>query len=130
KALDKVHEAVSITSGSRPLIGYRVLGVSDTLSLANVPFELERASTTTGATVLTYRGVGGWRTIELRYTVVADSFVTRVEGVIGNDASGNPARFVLLDLPTTFRSFEADSSDDQNHFAFAMKPRTRNAEGI
>lgn len=130
RALDKVHEAVAISSGTRPLIGYRVLGVSDTLALANVEFEVERSSSVSGATILAYRGVAGGRTVELKYTVVADSFVARVEGTIGNDAAGNPARFVLIDLPTTFRSFEADSADDQNHFAYALKPRTRNAEGI
>lgn len=130
KALDKVHESVSITSGNRPLISYRVLGASDTLALSQVAFELERSSTTSGATVLGYRGTAGGRAIELKYTIVADSFVARVEGLVGNDAAGNPARFVLIDLPTTFHSFEADSADDQNHFAFAMKPRTRNAEGI
>lgn len=130
RALDKVHESVSVSAGAQSLIGYRVLGVSDTISLAKVAFEVERSSTTTGATVLAYRGRAGGRSIELKYTIVTDSFVSRVEGVIGNDMAGKPARYVLIDLPTTFRSFEADSADDQNHFAFAMKPRTRNAEGI
>jgi YidC/Oxa1 family membrane protein insertase len=130
RALDKVHQSVSISSGKRPLISYRVLGAGDTLSLDKVAFEVERSSAANGATVLAYRGMAGGRSIELKYTIVADSFVSRVEGVVGNDAAGNPARFVLIDLPSTFRSFEVDSADDQNHFAFAMKPRTRNAEGI
>lgn len=130
RALDKVHTSVSISSGGHPLIGYRVLGAMDTVSLGAVPFSVERSSTTTGATVLSYSGTAAGRTIQLKYTIVPDSFVTRVEGTVGADASGNAARFVLIDLPTTFHSFEADSADDQNHFAYAIKPRTRNAEGI
>lgn len=130
RALDKRNEIVSISSDAVPLLRYRILGAADTLALASVPFQLERSTSSTGADVLTYRSTGGGRRVELTYTIVADSFVTRVEGTVGNDAAGNPARFVLIDLPTTFRSFEADTADDQNHFAYAAKPRTRSAEGI
>jgi len=130
RALDKQNEIVSISSGSAPLLRYRVLGATDTLALASIPFQLERSTASSGADVLTYRGTSGGRQVELKYTIVADSFVARVEGRIGNDAAGNPARFVLIDLPSTFRSFEADTTDDQNHFAYAAKPRIRSAEGI
>lgn len=131
KALDKVNANVTITAGTgQSILGYRVLGVNDTLSLGKVPFTLERSTASTGASVLTYRATANGRALELKYTIVPDSFLARVEGTIGNDASGNPARFVLIDLPSTFHSFEADSIDDQNHFAYAAKPRTRNAEGI
>ncbi len=130
RALDKVHSHVTISSGAAPLISYRVLGATDTLALASVPFEVEQSTLATGEQQLVYRGTGKGRAIEIRYTVRPDSFIARVEGTIGNDAAGNPARFVLIDLPTTFRSFEADTSDDRNHFAYAIKPKTRNAEGI
>lgn len=131
KALDKVNKHVAITAGrGAPLLSYRVLGVSDTIALARVPFTVERSTAANGASVLVYRATANGRAIQLKYTVVADSFLARVEGSVGNDAAGNPARFVLIDLPTTFHSFEADSVDDQNHFAYAAKPRVRNAEGI
>lgn len=131
KALDKVNKNVAITAGRGvPLLSYRVLGVSDTIALARVPFTVERSTAANGASVLVYRATANGRAIQLKYTVVPDSFLARVEGSVGNDAAGNPARFVLIDLPTTFHSFEADSVDDQNHFAYAAKPRARNAEGI
>jgi YidC/Oxa1 family membrane protein insertase len=130
RALDKVHSHVTISAGAAPLISYRILGATDTLSLANVPFQVEQSTLANGAQLLTYRGTGNGRAIELRYTVRPDSFLAHVEGTIGNDAAGNPARFVLIDLPPTFRSFEADTTDDRNHFAYAAKPKTRNAEGI
>jgi YidC/Oxa1 family membrane protein insertase len=130
RALDKVNETVKISSGTQPLVSYRVLGASDTLVLASVPFSLERSTTARGESVLTYRGTANGRQLQITYTIVPDSFLARVRGTIGDDASGNPARFVLIDMPATFQSFEADSVDDQNHFAYAAKPRTRNAEGI
>ncbi|MCC6928337.1 MAG: membrane protein insertase YidC [Gemmatimonadaceae bacterium] len=131
RALDKVNENVTITSGNgRSLISYRVLGATDTLALASVSFTLERSTASSGATVLDYRGSANGRALSLKYTIVPDSFLARVEGSVGVDANGQPARFVLIDLPNTFHSFEADSLDDQNHFAFALKPRGRGAEGV
>lgn len=130
RALDKVNPNVVVSAGEHPLLEYRVLSATDTLALSTVPFQLERSTTARGETVLQYRGTGNGRALQLKYTIVPDSFLARVEGSIGNDASGAPARFVLIDLPKTFRSYEADSADDQNHFAYAAKPRTRNAEGI
>jgi len=130
RALDKVNDKVVITSGSQPLLNYRVLGATDTISLATVPFSLERSTTAKGESVLTYRGTANGRQLQLTYTIVPDSFIARVQGSVGNDPSGAPARFLLVGLPETFRSFEADSVDDQNHFAYAAKPRARNAEGI
>lgn len=130
RALDKVHSHVTISAGAAPLISYRVLGATDTLHLADVAFQVEQSTLANGAHLVIYRGTGHGRPIELRYTVRPDSFLAHVEGSIGNDAAGSPARFVLIDLPPTFRSFEADTTDDRNHFAYAAKPRTRNAEGI
>jgi len=130
RALDKVNDQVVITPGREALLGYRVLGATDTVTLATVPFSLERSTTARGESVLTYRGMANGRQLQLTYTIVPDSFLARVRGSVGPDASGTPGRFLLIDLPTTFRSFEADSVDDQNHFAYAAKPRARNAEGI
>jgi len=131
RALDKVNEKVALMAGAgKALLSFRVLGTADTVSLSSVNFELERATATNGDQLLTYRGTANGRAVTLKYTVVADSFLARVQGEVGNNEAGDPARFVLIDLPTTFRSFEADSLDDQNHFAYAIKPRSRNAEGV
>jgi len=130
RALDKLNPHVIITAGSTPLLQYRILGPQDTVALAKVAFAVERSTTSNGESVVTFRGSADGRPVEIRYVVVADSFVARVTGSIGRDSGGSEARFLLIDLPKTFQSFEADSADDQNHFAYAAKPRTRNAEGI
>ena len=54
KALDKVNANVTITAGTgQSILGYRGLGVNDTLSLGKVPVTLERSTASTGASVLT-----------------------------------------------------------------------------
>ena len=121
---------VVLTSGNDPLIDFRILAPGDTLSLRRTPFALERAPGASGTEVLTYRATVGSRPVQVRYTIVPDSFVLHVEGSVGNDSAGTPASFLLVDLPPTLRSFEADSVDDQNHLAFAIKPLARGAEGI
>ena len=121
---------VSISSGRVPFLAYRVVGSSDTTALSGVPFQLERSSGRGGSSVLTYRALVQGRAVQLRYTIVPDSFLAHVDGTIGLDATGTASRFLLVDLPTTFQSFEADSTDDQNHFAYALKPKLRGAEGV
>jgi YidC/Oxa1 family membrane protein insertase len=130
KALDKTDRSVTLTTGRDPLISYRVLGVSDTVALQNIAFQREQSTTPRGETVLTFSGNADGRPISIRYTTVPDSFLTRVSGTIGADRAGNPPRFLLIDLPTTLKSFEADTLDDINHLAYAIKPKVRSAEGV
>lgn len=131
QALDKSGKTVSLTTDAAPLLEYRVLSSTDTVSLASVPFAVEHATSSAGNNqLLTYRATVKNRSIQIKYDIVPDSFVAHVEGTIGNDAGGVAATYVLVNLPNTIRSFEADSLDDQNHLAFAIKPHTRAAEGI
>ena len=130
KALDKTDRTVTLTTGREPLLSYRVLGAADTVALQSVAFRHEQSTTPRGETVIRYSGQARGRPISVQYTIVPDSFLTRVSGTVGPDAAGNPAVFLLIDLPTTFKSFEADTVDDLNHLAYAIKPKVRNAEGI
>ena len=132
RALNKSTDAreVSITTGSIPFLSYRVVGARDTTALSQIPFQVERTTGARGESMLSYKAMVHGRSIQIKYSVVPDSFLAHVEGAVGADSSGAEARFVLIDLPTTFRSFEADSMDDQNHFAYAIKPKIRGAEGV
>lgn len=129
-ALDGSDQRVVLTAIDQPLINYRLIGVSDTAVFNRGAFALEQSNAVEGRTELTYRGTVGGYPVQIRYHVVADSFVAHVEGSIGANASGVAPSFLLIDLPKTLRSFEADSIEDQNHFAYAIKPILRNAEGI
>ena len=122
RALDKTDRNVTLTTGSTPLLGLRVLSPADTVSLARTPFALARTAGPSGSEVLTYTGTAAGRPITIKYTVVPDSFVMHVTGSVGANPAGTPASFLLIDLPQTFRSYEADSLDDHNHLAFAIKP--------
>jgi YidC/Oxa1 family membrane protein insertase len=65
----------------------------------------------------------------IRYDVVPDSFIVRVSGTFSGSDSLPAPQYVLVDLPRTFRSFEADTLDDQRHFAFAYQSQNGSAEG-
>ncbi|MEO7964591.1 MAG: YidC/Oxa1 family insertase periplasmic-domain containing protein, partial [Gemmatimonadaceae bacterium] len=131
QALDKSGGNVVLTTGSGSLIDLRVLAPSDTIALRDVPFTVEKSAGPRGlGEVLTYRATVKTRPIVVKYSVVPDSFVAHVEGTVGNDSSGTAASYLLVTLPPTIHSFEADSLDDHNHLAFAIKPVTRAAEGI
>ena len=38
--------------------------------------------------------------------------------------------FIAIEMPTSLQSAEADSLDDQQHLAYAVKPQRENARGI
>lgn len=131
QALDKSGGNVVLSTGSGPLIDLRVLAPSDTIALRDVPFTVAKSAGLRGiGEVLTYSATVKSRPIVVKYSVVPDSFVAHVEGTVGNDAAGTAASYLLVTLPPTIHSFEADSLDDHNHLAFAIKPVTRAAEGI
>lgn len=124
-ALDKSNGKVSLTTGDTPLLSWRLLSGTDTIALSRHVL----ASRIEGNTAV-FEGPAGNSVVKLAYTMVPDSFVTRVTGTFLT-AGGTPASgYVLLDMPRTLRSFEADSAGDQTALAHAVKPGERNAEGV
>lgn len=125
RALDKTERNVALTTGSSPLVSYRVLGQADTTDLNQHLLAVEQS-----AGVTRFTGEIEGRAVDITYRAVADSFVTRVSGSIRANAESSPARFLLIDLPQTLVSFEADSNADYGSLAYAIKPGEKSAEGI
>ena len=78
--------------------------------------------------VLTYRNRMGGAEIAIRYAFAPDSYLVRVSGEVQH-----PQRrmgFIAVEMPSSLRSAEADSLDDQQHLAYAVKPQRENARGI
>ncbi len=125
KALDKSGRNVTLTSGNTPLISYRVLTAADTVDLSKYVFE-----SNTQGNVTTFSANTGSAIVKLAYTLVADSFLTRVAGTLTTPAGTPVSGYALIDLPQTLRSFEADSAGDQTALAYAVKPGDRSAEGV
>ncbi len=125
KALDKTERNVALTSGTTPLLSYRLLTGADTTVLSRYVL-----TASTQGKVTTFEGPAGSNQVRIAYTIVPDSFVTRVAGTVSTSSGSAASGYVLVDLPQTFRSFEADTAADQTAFAYAVKPGERSAEGV
>ena len=128
KALDGSRRDVVLESKSGRLIAYRLYLPGDTVDLNRVPFTLTRSRTSTNNDVLTYSGIAGNTQIVMRYTFSPDSYLVRISGEVQHPSAN--AGFVAVEMPTSLRSAEADSVDDQQHLAYAVKPQRDNARGI
>ena len=124
KALDGSKRNVTLRSKSGQLISYRLFLPGDTVNLRQVPFHVSRSEPNS----LTYQASTNGAVISIRYTFAPDSYLVRVSGEVQHpDANSG---FIALEMPTSLRSAEADSLDDQQHLAYAVKPQREDARGI
>ena len=120
-------DTVQLVREGQSMLSYAIAVPGDTIALHDVPFQLERGTAADGAPVLTYRGVAEGAQVALTYTFAPDSYLVRVRGTV----AGVPQHsFLLVSLPRSLRSNEADSLDDQGHLAYAFKPTREGAESI
>jgi len=124
RALDGSKRNVNLESKSGRLIGYRLFLSRDTIDLDRVAFKLERPQTN----ALTYSAIVAGAEVVIRYAFAPDSYLVRVSGEVRHPAS--PSGFLALEMPAGLRSAEADSLDDQQHLAYAVKPQRDDARGI
>jgi YidC/Oxa1 family membrane protein insertase len=125
RALDQRNGHVTLTAGSTPLLSYRLMSQGDTISLGDHILAVERSGTRTR-----FSGLAGGQDVEITYDVIPDSFLTRVSGRVHVTTGHAPASYLLIDLPQSLMSFEADSNADYGSLAYAVKPGERSAEGI
>lgn len=124
-ALDKSGRHVVLTTGSSPLLSFRVLDQGDTLHLSDHVLSVAQSEGVTR-----FSGDVDGKSVEITYRHVADSFLTHVSGKIIATAEGTAPTFLLIDLPQTLVSFEADSNADYGSLAYAIKPGDDAAEGV
>lgn len=124
-ALDKSDRYVTLTAGASPLLSFRLLGQSDTVHLSDHVLSVDQSPGLTR-----FSGQVDGKGVEISYRSVPDSFLTRVSGTITTASGGSPAAYLLVDLPQSLVSFEADSNADYGSLAFAIKPGDDAAEGI
>ncbi len=122
-------DRVELAPPGEALLGYRIISPSDTISLDQVAFTVSQDSTADGTRVI-YTGQSGNAQMRIAYTFATDDahgYTARVDGTVTGVAS--PA-YLLIDLPETLRSAEADTAEDRNHLAYAYKPTTDGASSI
>ena len=113
---------VELTIPGRGLLTYALAIPGDTISLSNVPFQVERTETS-----LTYRAAVAGRNIAISYSVVPDRYVVKVAGRVDG---GVGASFLLINLPSTLPATEADTVSDLRTLAYSFKTTRDNAEGV
>jgi len=124
KALDGSKRNVTLQSKSGQLISYRLFLPGDTIDLNHVQFEVDQSH----PNGLSYQTSIGGASIVIRYTFAPDSYLVRVSGEVHHPNANSG--FIALEMPTSLRSAEADSLDDQQHLAYAVKPQREDARGI
>ncbi len=131
RALDgsgrKTEQPVELAQTGDRLLAWRmVFPGGDTVNLARTSFALEQ-SQPDGRTQLRYSANVGQRNIAITYSFLPDSFRVNIGATVtGPNSDG----YLLVDLPPTFRSSEADSVEDRTHIAYAFKPENRSADLI
>jgi YidC/Oxa1 family membrane protein insertase len=128
RALDGSRQNVKLASGTGRLLSYRLFLRGDTVDLSRVPFQLERSRSSATTELLTYRASVAGADIAIRYAFAPDSYLVRVSGEVRHPSA--PDGFIGVEMPTNLQSAEADSLDDQQHLAYAVKPQRESARGI
>ncbi|MBL8998463.1 MAG: membrane protein insertase YidC [Gemmatimonadetes bacterium] len=117
---------VVLENGRTPMLRYRLIAGGDTIALDTVAFTGTKEAIGDRESV-TFTGALGAARITVRYALAADNYLAdvtwRAEGL------PQPA-FLLTDLPTGFASQESDTTEDERHLAYAMKPERGGAERI
>jgi len=124
KALDGLKRNVTLRSKSAQLISYRLFLPGDTVNLGQVRFQVDTSRPNT----VTYQTNTHGADIVIRYTFAPDSYLVRVSGEVRHPNANSG--FIAVEMPSSLRSAEADSLDDQQHLAYAVKPQREDARGI
>jgi len=124
KALDGSKRNVRLESKSGPLLSYRLFLPADTIDLTRTQF----ARTQSGPNVLSYSANVRGADVVIRYTFAPDSYLVRVSGEVRHPNANTG--FIAVEMPSSLKSAEADSLDDQQHLAYAVKPQREGARGI
>lgn len=107
-----------------PLLRYRVVRSSDTLALDTLAFRAQRDAN--GITFTT----AGAAAVTIRYQFANDGYLAHVTGEIASSAGAPLPTQLLVDLPTTLRSQEADTLEDERHLAYGYKTQHEDVKSV
>ena len=130
KSLRPTDGAVQVRAPIAPLVRFQAIAGKDTLRFDEVTFTSPQQGGRPTDRSVEFTGSIGADSLILTYTVVPDSFLLRVNGRTTGRLTGEAGGYVLLQLPPSLVSNEADTVDDQRHLAFAVMPSHKDARGI
>jgi YidC/Oxa1 family membrane protein insertase len=121
---------VDLAIPASPLLSYKLVTATDTADLSRVVFAARQSTNNRGEHILTYETSVRSLAITLTYVVstdTANSYVIRVNGKVSG--AGSPA-YVLVQMPRTLKSAEADTVADLRSLAYSFKPDRDHARSV
>jgi YidC/Oxa1 family membrane protein insertase len=126
---------VQVGLPGQALLRYRVITPHDTLPLDRVAFR-HTVTHADSAPVVAFQGdVSGQHGavhVTLIYAFGRDGYLAKVSGSVdglSGDAGQSPG-YLLIDLPTSFPSYEADTADDVRQLAYSYAPLHEDASSV
>lgn len=107
-----------------PLLRYRLVRSADTVALDTMAFRAER-----DANGITFRSAGA-PAMTIRYQFADDGYLAHVSGEVQSGAGAPAPTQLLVDLPATLRSQEADTLDDERHLAYGYKAQHEDVKSV
>ena len=117
---------VELALPNERMLGYRLVVPGDTIDLTTQTFRSTQ-SADGNSTVITYDADLAGRLVSIRYSFLPDSYRVNVAAAVAGVPENS---YLLVDLPTGFRSSESDTTEDHSHLAYAYKPELSGAQGI
>jgi YidC/Oxa1 family membrane protein insertase len=121
---------VDLAAQASPLLTYELVTATDTVDLSHAVFVARRSISGQGEQILTYKTSVKSLGLTLTYAIPTDtasSYVIRVDGKVSGATS--PA-YVLVQMPKTLRSAEADTVADLRSLAYSFKPNRDHARSL
>ena len=112
-----------------PLLGYRIIGPSDTIELSRVLFAPSRR-VVNGAQVLTYTATVRGHDVSIEYTIPTDTASSYMMHVVGRVTGETSPAYLITELPKTLRPTEADTVGDHRSLAYSFKPQRDRAGSV
>jgi len=107
-----------------PLIRYRLVQSADTIALDTVTFRANR-----DANGISFTSAGA-PAVTIRYQFADDGYLAHVSGEVRSAAGASSPTQLLIDLPSTLRSQEADTLDDERHLAYGYKAQHEDVKSV
>ena len=107
-----------------PLLRYRLIQSADTVALDTVAFRADR-----DANGITFTSAGT-PAVTIRYQFADEGYLAHVSGEIRSGAGAAAPAQLLIDLPPTLRSQEADTLDDERHLAYGYKAQHEDVKSV
>lgn len=121
---------VDLAAENPALLGYKLVTEADTFDLSKVPFDLTHSATVGNDAVLTYQASVRALSISVTYTISRDTADSYVMGVTGQLKGATGQAYLLIEMPKTLKSTEADTATDLRSLAYTLKPEGSNARSV